>query len=806
MNTYARFFPYDKPRDAQKEGMKIVNRAMKNRGVVSMEGACGTGKTLTALVPSISYVLDDNTVPQRVFIVTSVKQQMAAFQDEIRRINEETPDEVNKVTALTLVSVPDLHPYVEQGVIEDDDYAAIDKLREGTRILEEDYEYSFQDLYVEAEKQASASDKYAYSTTIPELRDTEYDPYYAKYRAEKEYYDKEEKDIREMIPFNTNDAGLLTAESLREMCSKEGLCPHSIMRISLEFVDVVIGNYNHIFDPKTVERITLPIINDETITVFDEAHNLCARVRSFLSTSSSLEAFSSAQTEIREISLIYELSRLSNAEAKRIVNEASQDESNSFLDDKNQKFADELEYVIRESGTIINNYSDALDAREDINKTLNSTKVYPEELNTYVSYLEDVQNFVSKKVENAQPIDEETSIQLRDPETPDYDDLTTWTELGTHSNNIMDNAEKIGKVVDVARNKFTDSSVNTQTRAKTVGELLTKWHRKGHKRYYRSIEIEERYQIILEPEEDWQSDYKAKLTLHNCIPRDEIAEVLDAFHATTLMSATLEPLDIYNKTVGIDILEDEGREVYNCQYGLAFPEENRMTLGIPATKFKYSNRGSPFNNHGNPNMRTDTREEYHDIIMDVLSNTDGNSLIVMPNYKEAQWIGALLNDTYSCPVDNVYIDESSSNDATSKLKNEFFNSSNSVLITAAGGTLIEGVDYISDRLHNVIVCGVPITNTSSDYMKAVRAAYDAVFEGNGFNLAFTIPAVWKSRQALGRVIRTNEDIGTRVLIDERYTAGGEWDSVQEYLSDDEINELNVVSQNDISETLTEFWN
>ncbi len=807
MDTYARFFPYERPRDAQKRGMKIINKAMNNKGIVSMEGACGTGKTLAALVPSISYILDDDTFPERVLIVTSVKQQMTAFQDEIRRINENTPDAVEKVTALTLVSVPDLHPYVEQGVLDEDDYSAIDNLRENTRILESDYEYDFEDLYENAEDFVTSSSKYAYSTDIPELKDLEYDPYYAKYRAEREFYEQTEgRDISEMIPFNPNNAGLLTAKDLREICSKQGLCPHSIMRISLEYVDVVIGNYNHVFDPKTVDRITSPIINGDSIAIFDEAHNLCARVRQFLSTSTSLKSISSAQVEIREVSLIYELAQLSDSQAKRIVREASKDNSDfSYLGNKEEELARELVELMKENGTIYNRYEDILEGRGDTKKLLDKTKVYPDELNTYLSYLEDVQDFIAEKVNNENSIDEDTSIRLRDPSTPDYDDLTTWTELGMHSDNIMKNALKIGRVIDEVRNKVTNSSGDKRTHAKSVGNLFTKWHKKGHKRYYRSIEIEERYQILNFLDEEWQGDYKAKLTLHNCIPREEIAEVIDMFHGTTLMSATLEPIDIYNKTVGVDILEDKGREVYNCQYGLSFPVDNRATFGVPATKFKYANRGNPFNSYGKPNTDTDTRQEYYNILLDILSNTDGNTLIVMPNYKEAQWVGALLNDMQNAPVNNVYIDESSSNAATSRLKNKFFNSSDSVLITAAGGTLIEGVDYVGDRLNNVIICGVPITNTSSDYMKAVRAAYDAVFEGNGFNLAFTIPAVWKSRQALGRVIRTDEDVGTRILIDERYT-NDDWDCVRNYLSQNEQNELEVINKDDIESRFEKFWN
>ncbi len=81
-----------------------------------------------------------------------------------------------------------------------------------------------------------------------------------------------------------------------------------------------------------------------------------------------------------------------------------------------------------------------------------------------------------------------------------------------------------------------------------------------------------------------------------------------------------------------------------------------------------------------------------------------------------------------------------------------------------------------------MVCGVPIVNTSSPRTKAVRRAYDDEFE-DGFTYALTIPAVRKARQAIGRVIRSPEDVGVRVLLDERY-ARESWDSVRPYLPAD----------------------
>jgi DNA excision repair protein ERCC-2 len=78
-------------------------------------------------------------------------------------------------------------------------------------------------------------------------------------------------------------------------------------------------------------------------------------------------------------------------------------------------------------------------------------------------------------------------------------------------------------------------------------------------------------------------------------------------------------------------------------------------------------------------------------------------------------------------------------------------------------------------------------------MEAVQAAYDAAFggedapgdstanrgstgdEGAGWRYAVEIPTVRKTRQALGRVVRSPEDFGARILLDKRYTQAAEVD-------------------------------
>jgi DNA excision repair protein ERCC-2 len=76
----------------------------------------------------------------------------------------------------------------------------------------------------------------------------------------------------------------------------------------------------------------------------------------------------------------------------------------------------------------------------------------------------------------------------------------------------------------------------------------------------------------------------------------------------------------------------------------------------------------------------------------------------------------------------------------------------------------------------VVVVGVPYPHLD-DRMEAVQDAYDAVFgddaEDAGWRYAVEIPTVRKTRQALGRVVRSPDDYGARVLLDARYTERAE---------------------------------
>lgn len=151
-----------------------------------------------------------------------------------------------------------------------------------------------------------------------------------------------------------------------------------------------------------------------------------------------------------------------------------------------------------------------------------------------------------------------------------------------------------------------------------------------------------------------------RLTLHNCVPSDAIGDRLAEFGGGVLMSATLEPIDVFREVTGLDRLANEGRPVVERTFPLDFPESNRASYAVDAPKFTYGNRGST--DDGAP-----VRRLYGDLLGDV-AESPGNVPVGMPNYAEATWAASYLESCVSKPV---LLDESSGDDATEDLKGSF---------------------------------------------------------------------------------------------------------------------------------------
>jgi DNA excision repair protein ERCC-2 len=773
-------FGHDEPYDDQVDGIETAIETARESGFLALEGACGTGKTMLALTAGIELVRDPESSFERVFVLTSVKQQLRQFEADLRTINGNLPEDYHPISAMTLVGKADVCPYNlgNAGGIDDSNvYERCERLRDRTRGLTDEgttagslVDRAKSQQVGLADSKSGASYLEAGGEPTPFPRETpeagegnvEYCPFYAGYLDDL----PEDGDPIEAVPFDPTDFGLIEPEDLVRLAAGHGSCPHSVMGALLPNVEVLIGNYYHAFDPTTVESFTGGLIDEETFLVCDEAHMLEPRVRDLVGDSVSDRAIEDAERELSRV--IEPLSAVEEAGADARHGSSAREEAAAVraeLDETDVTLGE-----LRDTRRFLTALGDRLDER-------------------VTDYLDEA---VPNWRGNLPDLDDD-EIPLRDPETPATDDLTRWAERHGFDSRIWTRSESVCAVA--ARVLDTLDETEKRRASPPVGRTLALWHRADHTDFFREIELERTWDDTRSAE-SWRRAYTASYSLHNCLPAGAIGDRLDSFGGGVLMSATLEPLDVFTEVTGLKHLEEEAdRPVIERTYGLEFPEENRASFAVAAPKFTYGNRGDP---DESGDETTSTRRAYARAIRQV-AEAPGNVLVGVPSYREAEWAASVLEDTDK----PVLLDEATDDVATERLKQEFFAGDPKVLVTSLRGTLTEGVDYRGDRLAAAIVCGVPIINTASPRTRAVRTAYDREF-GDGFRYALAVPAVRKARQAVGRVIRGPDERGVRVLCDERY-AKESWDSVRGLLGAAEREEFQPVGTEMLGYALDQFW-
>jgi len=763
-------FPFDEPYAAQRDVMGKLAELFDAGGIACFEGACGSGKTLGALVPALKLVRNPDTQFERVVAVTSVKQQLRAFEDDGKAINANLPDDAEPFTGLSLVGKADLCPYAAAGEIDTDGfYSACDTVCNPVRLAArnapgpDETAKQMQDMA----RNGRANDGEAplageswmspYMKDFPESSDdNEYCPMYAEARR---------MGAGEDIGWRPD--GIYTPQELLAHGAENGACPHALMRQGLAESDLLIANYYHIFDPMTVERMTGSIIGPETLLIVDEAHGLVENVRDLLS------------------------DNVSRWGLDRALNETERVQGESV----GESFEDAIRVELAES---------------DI--SMDDVRAFEAFLRAVARWMDDRATRALDDADGAwlEKFDDlPTQIEqgLRDPGTAEPDEFSEWVDGDEYpvwgGEDEQQSLTDIGKgIAEVLTEAAEEANINyDETFVDTVGRVLGRWKDKDHEEYFRQFVLDRR-ENPWKKEDGWQAKYRARLEIKNCIPSEAISARLDAFGAVTLMSATLEPIDVYREVVGIDQLADE-RPVENYVYGLGFPEENRESLAVRAEPYTSSNRGGTAARWRDDDQDA-VRDQYASIVTDVVTTTPGNVLVAMPSYDEADWIGGRLerNSDVEKPI---LIDESSSEAATERLKDRFFAGDGKVLCTGLRGTLTEGVDYDGDRLAGAVVCGVPIRGLGGDYPDAIQMAYESKFgSSNGFEYAFTVPAARKARQAIGRVIRGDGEVGVRVFADARYS-DHRWNGVRDYLPEYAQVDFTPAEPGFVKPTLERFW-
>jgi len=283
----------------------------------------------------------------------------------------------------------------------------------------------------------------------------------------------------------------------------------------------------------------------------------------------------------------------------------------------------------------------------------------------------------------------------------------------------------------------------------------------------------------------------------------QLADRLAGFHSVIAMSATLTPLEYYRQMLGFD---PEHTDTLNLPS--PFPPERRRVVIVPSVLTTYR-------------RRHDSYGRIASVIAATAAAQPGHYLALFPSYEYLRRVAAELGAAPAAPAPDcsessphrrgrnaqsaldlpgltgsaqpvVYelrTDYPAAVSATVPIPPGFELTIQSprmtepeqqhllaslrnreppqVVLAVQGGLFAEGVDYPGNLLAGVIVVSPALPQVS--FERELRRQYCQHKYGKGFEYAYLYPGMNRVIQAVGRLIRSETDRGVAVLVCQRFT-------------------------------------
>lgn len=258
--------------------------------------------------------------------------------------------------------------------------------------------------------------------------------------------------------------------------------------------------------------------------------------------------------------------------------------------------------------------------------------------------------------------------------------------------------------------------------------------------------LDENYVIYSELEEDG----RFKLKLYCVETAANLRECLDKGNSTIYFSATLLPITYYKHLLG----DEEDYAVYAKS---TFSQEQRLLLIGQDVSSRYTRR-SP--------------EEYKriaDYLAALARGKKGNYLFFFPSYKMMLDVHEIFQEHYENTEWECLLQTPSMNEVKrEEFLKQFETERQKTLLgfCVMGGIFSEGIDLKNESLIGAAIVGTGLPQVCHE--REILKNYYEERKMDGFSYAYTYPGMIKVLQAAGRVIRTTEDRGVILLLDERF--------------------------------------
>ncbi|MBO5279173.1 MAG: ATP-dependent DNA helicase [Lachnospiraceae bacterium] len=262
-----------------------------------------------------------------------------------------------------------------------------------------------------------------------------------------------------------------------------------------------------------------------------------------------------------------------------------------------------------------------------------------------------------------------------------------------------------------------------------------------------------------------------------------IRECLAKGSSTIFFSATLLPIGYYKELLGA---QPEDYAVYTAS---PFDRRKRCLLIGSDVSSRYTRRN---------------RSEYSRIYRYIRELTEakrGNYMVFFPSYKLMQEVYETAAEEGIPERTTIFMQKNSMTEAEKEeflLRFESTDSGVQIAFCVLGGIFSEGIDLKEERLIGTIIVGTGLPQICVE--REILKDYFEEKEQNGFDYAYRFPGMNKVLQAAGRVIRTREDKGVILLLDERFM-----ESRYQQLFPREWSDIRATTVRDAGKRVREFW-
>ena len=261
--------------------------------------------------------------------------------------------------------------------------------------------------------------------------------------------------------------------------------------------------------------------------------------------------------------------------------------------------------------------------------------------------------------------------------------------------------------------------------------------------------LDENYVIYTE----YQENGRFVLKLFCVNPAANLQKCLDKGNSAVFFSATLLPIQYYKRLMSTE------KDNYAVYIDSSFDTKKRLLMNGVDVSTRYTMRSR------------EMYQRYATYIFRVVKAKMGNYLIFFPSYQfmedvyqEFTQLLASDEEEMELVIQQKHMDEEERENFLRAF--EMGREKSLIGFGVLGGIFSEGIDLTNEKLIGTLIIGTGLPQVCNE--REILKSYFDQKGLYGFDYAYRYPGMNKVLQAAGRVIRTEDDRGVILLLDERF--------------------------------------